>query len=116
MPDWTISSEGYAKYTEYFNKFVDKETGKVYAKKIENIIAKQPLSMQHRKQIWDLANPESDAYFSKQMFLITLHLIQKAKEGKKLPVELPQELIMSSFDKQQKKEETKKVSSPSKLH
>jgi hypothetical protein len=49
MPDWTISNEGYSKYTEYFNKFVDKETGKVYAKKIENIIAKQPLSMQHRK-------------------------------------------------------------------
>jgi hypothetical protein len=46
------------------------------------------------------------------MFLITLHLIQKAKEGRKLPIELPQELIMSSFDKQQQKDDVKKSKSP----
>jgi hypothetical protein len=64
------------------------------------IIQQTKLSRDICHQVWELVNPQGEETFSKPQFLMTMHLLAKAKNGVKLPNELPSELISTSSDSQ----------------
>ena len=59
---------------------------------VQNLLVKVGLKREECAQIWELVNPNGDELFTKEMFMMTMHLIAQAKKGVSLPQNIPQEL------------------------
>ena len=77
-----------ANLLKFFANF-DKGSGFVPMEDMQKILLSAKIPSEVCKSIWDLANPNGLDKFSKQMFLVTMTLINKYKKGMPLPKTLP---------------------------
>lgn len=80
---------------------------------MQAVMAQTKLPRDVCAQVWELSNPEGEEVFTKQMFLVAMHLMYKKRKdpSTELPDSVPHELAVSAGlappQQQQQREETK---------
>ncbi|XP_068640018.1 uncharacterized protein [Aristolochia californica] len=78
--------------TKYTNVFVEVDTdrdGKITGEQARNLFLSWRLPREVLKQVWDLSDQDNDSMLSLREFCTALYLMERFREGRPLPVVLP---------------------------
>ncbi|XP_051124137.1 uncharacterized protein LOC127246675 [Andrographis paniculata] len=83
------------KYAKVFMEVDSDRDGKITGDQARNLFLSWRLPREVLKQVWDLADQDSDSMLSLREFCIALYLMERHKEGHSLPAALPQSVMFS---------------------
>ncbi|PKA47753.1 hypothetical protein AXF42_Ash014530 [Apostasia shenzhenica] len=84
-----ISQSNIQKYTKVFVEVDKDRDGKITGEQARNLFLSWRLPREVLKQVWDLADQDSDSMLSLREFCIALYLMERYREGRPLPSALP---------------------------
>ncbi|KAG0451555.1 hypothetical protein HPP92_026166 [Vanilla planifolia] len=87
-----MSQTDIQKYTKVFIEVDKDRDGKITGEEARNLFLSWRLPREVLKQVWDLADQDSDSMLSLREFSIALYLMERYREGRPLPVVLPEVL------------------------
>ncbi|XP_074273428.1 uncharacterized protein LOC141597021 [Silene latifolia] len=90
QPPWPkMTTPGVQKYTKVFMEVDTDRDGKITGEQARNLFLSWRLPREVLKQVWDLADQDSDSMLSLREFCIALYLMERYREGRSLPPSLP---------------------------
>ncbi|KAH9616229.1 hypothetical protein KSS87_012178 [Heliosperma pusillum] len=90
QPPWPkMTTPGVQKYTKVFMEVDTDRDGKITGEQARNLFLSWRLPREILKQVWDLADQDSDSMLSLREFCIALYLMERYREGRPLPPSLP---------------------------
>ncbi|GAB2243533.1 hypothetical protein Droror1_Dr00023661 [Drosera rotundifolia] len=94
QPPWPkITPPGIQKYTKVFMEVDKDRDGKITGVEARNLFLSWKLPREVLKQVWDLADQDSDSMLSLREFCIALYLMERYREGRSLPAALPNSIL-----------------------
>ncbi|KAL2895207.1 hypothetical protein RDABS01_011116 [Bienertia sinuspersici] len=94
QPPWPkMTTPGIQKYTKVFTEVDTDRDGKVTGEQARNLFLSWRLPREILKQVWDLADQDHDSMLSLREFCIALYLMERYREGRSLPVSLPNSIM-----------------------
>ncbi|KAK9756631.1 hypothetical protein RND81_01G110600 [Saponaria officinalis] len=89
QPPWPkMTTPGVQKYTKVFMEVDTDRDGKITGEQARNLFLSWRLPREVLKQVWDLADQDSDSMLSLREFCIALYLMERYREGCSLPPSL----------------------------
>lgn len=93
QPQWPkITQTDIRKYIKVFVEVDKDRDGKITGEQARNLFLSWKLPREVLKQVWDLSDQDSDSMLTLREFCIALYLMERYKEGRPLPSELPNSL------------------------
>lgn len=89
LPWPRINQSDIQKYTKVFVEVDKDRDGKITGEQARNLFLSWRLPREVLKQVWDLADQDSDSMLSFREFCIALYLMERYREGRPLPTLLP---------------------------
>lgn len=90
QPPWPkMTTPGIQKYSKVFTEVDTDRDGKITGEQARNLFLGWGLPREVLKQVWDLADQDSDSMLSLREFCIALYLMERYREGRSLPASLP---------------------------
>ncbi|KAL0396134.1 UNVERIFIED_CONTAM: EH domain-containing protein 2 [Sesamum calycinum] len=77
------------KYSKVFVQVDTDRDGKITGEQARNLFLSWRLPREVLKQVWDLSDQDNDSMLSLREFCIALYLMERYREGRPLPVSLP---------------------------
>ncbi|KAL9269683.1 putative calcium-binding protein [Drosera capensis] len=93
-PPWPkMTPPGIQKYTTVFMEVDKDRDGKITGVEARNLFLSWRLPREILKQVWDLADQDSDSMLSLREFCVALYLMERYREGRSLPAALPNSIL-----------------------
>lgn len=87
-----IQQSDIRKYTKVFLEVDKDRDGRITGQEARNLFLSWRLPREVLKQVWDLSDQDNDSMLSLREFCIALYLMERYREGRPLPAELPHAL------------------------
>ncbi|ONK55930.1 uncharacterized protein A4U43_C10F2410 [Asparagus officinalis] len=87
-----ITQSDIRKYTKVFMEVDKDRDGRITGEEARNLFLSWRLPREVLKQVWDLSDQDNDSMLSLREFCIALYLMERYREGRPLPPELPSTL------------------------
>ncbi|KAL3505505.1 hypothetical protein ACH5RR_035346 [Cinchona calisaya] len=89
-----MTRPGIQKYAKVFMEVDSDRDGKITGEQARNLFLSWRLPREVLKQIWDLSDQDNDSMLSLREFCIALYIMERYREGRTLPSQLPASIML----------------------
>ncbi|XP_054787536.1 uncharacterized protein LOC129293548 isoform X1 [Prosopis cineraria] len=89
-----MTSSDVQKYKKVFVEVDADRDGKITGEQARNLFLSWRLPREVLKQVWDLSDQDNDSMLSLREFCIALYLMERYREGRVLPVAIPNNIML----------------------
>ncbi|XP_015574637.1 epidermal growth factor receptor substrate 15 isoform X3 [Ricinus communis] len=94
QPPWPkMKPSDVQKYTKVFMEVDTDRDGRITGEQARNLFLSWRLPREVLKQVWDLSDQDSDSMLSLREFCFALYLMERYREGLRLPASLPSSIM-----------------------
>uniref|UniRef100_A0A672QE76 Intersectin-2-like n=1 Tax=Sinocyclocheilus grahami TaxID=75366 RepID=A0A672QE76_SINGR len=90
--DWAVPQLSRLKYRQQFNSLDKLMSGYLSGPQVRNALTASNLTQTQLSTIWALADVDRDGQLRAEEFILAMHLVDMAKNGRPLPLTLPPDL------------------------
>lgn len=95
--EWAVPHNTKLKYNKIFHDLDKTRTGFLTGPQVKQLFMNSGLPQPVLAQIWALADIDKDGRLASEEFVLSMHLVEMAKQREPIPPVLPAELIPPSF-------------------
>ncbi|XP_027092541.2 uncharacterized protein [Coffea arabica] len=92
-----MTRPGIQKYAKVFMEVDTDRDGKISGEQARNLFLSWRLPREVLKQVWDLSDQDNDSMLSLREFCIALYLMERYREGRTLPPQLPSSIMLDEI-------------------